>query len=406
MRSVVAQGIERLGQHRRQLLEFPDDGRAFLNLANSLRLADQLSDGLSWARWSVREQFWPASGVEPKAFQGLGNLLLDLGCFEAADRAYVLADPSEANARIQYSRSRVMQGLGDWKEAWTLAESRWMNGGEAHPECPPLPHWRGWPDVDEIVVWDEQGFGDTLQNLRWLPALQRDCRHIHLFVRSPLRRLLEQGLAWLQPGLRIHESPSLNDDMARTTCHGSLLSLPFLLKADRLEDGAVLRLPTPHWSSPRPRIGLVWEAGQYLDDPGKALEYRRKSIPDQHRRHLCSELRARCVDLVLLQPGSDLPASADFLEQAHWLQRCDLLLSVDTAAAHLGGAMNHPTWMLLPWACATRWQRATTTTSLYSSMRLFRQPSHGDWSGLIACVLNAIDQWLLSDWSTNRSNNA
>ena len=58
-------------------------------------------------------------------------LLLDLGCFEEANHAYTLADPDHSNARIQYNRSRVMQGLGHWQEAWTLAESRWMNGGEA-----------------------------------------------------------------------------------------------------------------------------------------------------------------------------------------------------------------------------------------------------------------------------------
>ena len=114
----------------------------------------------------------------------------------------------------------------------------------------------------------------------------------------------------------------------------------------------------------------------------------------------------RGVDLVLLQPGSDLPVNADFLEQAQWMRRCDLLLSVDTAAAHLGGALDHPTWLLLPWACATRWQRSVSTTSLYASMRLFRQPSHGDWAGLIAQVLAAVDQWLVDgDWRRNRSNN-
>lgn len=403
----MVEGFERLTRHRRQLLAFPDDGRVFVNIANALRLTDQLSDGLSWARWSVRDELWPATGVAPTAFQGLGNLLLDLGRFEEADRAYALADPGQTNARIQFNRSRVMQGLGRWRESWSLAESRWMDGGEALEGSPPRPHWSGWPDVDRLVLWDEQGFGDTLQALRWLPRLMQQGCQVELQVRPALQRLLQQGLAWLGPRLRVSERPRATSEPAQTMCHGSLLSLPARLNVDGMPPGGVLRLPEqPSAPSTRPTLGLVWEAGRYLDDPGKALEYRRKTLPEQHRLRLCSALRARGVDLVLLQPGSDLPATADFLEQAQWMRRCDLLLSVDTAAAHLGGALHHPIWLMLPWACATRWQRAVSTTPLYGSMRLLRQPSHGDWPGLVAGVLKAVDQWLSADdWRRNRSNN-
>jgi len=99
------------------------------------------------------------------------------------------------------------------------------------------------------------------------------------------------------------------------------------------------------------------------------------------------------LELVMLQPGFDLARDADFLDQALLMQECDLLLSVDTAAAHLGGVIGHPTWLLLPWAAASRWQRSSPTTPLYPSMRLFRQPRHGDWSGLMAQLLTAVDHW-------------
>ena len=230
----MAQVFERLARHRRQLLEFPDDGRAYVNLANALRLSDQLSEGLSWARWSLRQELWPEAAVAPTAFQGLGNLLLDLGCFEEANHAYTLADPDHSNARIQYNRSRVMQGLGHWQEAWTLAESRWMNGGEALKGSPPRPHWSGWPSTDQLLLWDEQGFGDTLQALRWLPGLMQKGFQLQLQVRPPLQRLLEQGLAWLQPGLTVSERRLAKGGSVQGGCHGSLLSLPVLLKADEM----------------------------------------------------------------------------------------------------------------------------------------------------------------------------
>ena len=164
--------------------------------------------------------------------QGLGNLLLDLGRFEEVDRAYALADPGQTNARIQFNRSRVMQGLGRWRESWSLAESRWMDGGEALEGSPPRPHWSGWPDVDRLVLWDEQGFGDTLQALRWLPRLMQQGCQVELQVRPALQRLLQQGLAWLGPRLRVSERPRATSEPAQTMCHGSLLSLPARLNVD------------------------------------------------------------------------------------------------------------------------------------------------------------------------------
>ena len=118
---------------------------------------------------------------------------------------------------------------------------------------------------------------------------------------------------------------------------------------------------------------------------------------------LCSALRARGVDLVLLQPGSDLPANADFLEQAQWMRRCDLLLSVDTAA-HLGGALDHP-----PGCCCLGLYDTLAALGQHNVAlclhALFRQPSWG-WAGLIAQVLEAVDQWLVDgDWRRNSSNN-
>ena len=124
------EGFERLTRHRRQLLAFPDDGRVFVNIANALRLTDQLSDGLSWARWSVRDELGLQLALRQRP-SGSRQSAADLGRFEEVDRAYALADPGQTNARIQFNRSRVMQGLGRWRESWSLAESRWMDGGEA-----------------------------------------------------------------------------------------------------------------------------------------------------------------------------------------------------------------------------------------------------------------------------------
>ena len=257
-----------------------------------------------------------------------------------------------------------------------------------------------------MVVWDEQGFGDTLQALRWLPEL---CRQhpgrVELLVRQPLLRLIQQGLAWLGSDLQVVPWSPQQARLPFTGCHGSLLSLPLPLQCRRWSEGAVLRLPP----APRPprRCGSAWSGNRAVIStiPVRPWSTAASRCPPPFKQELGRQLQARDLELVLLEPGSDLPASADFLEQAQWIQRCDLLLSVDTAAAHLGGAIGHPTWVLLPWACACRWGRSSVSTPLYASMRLFRQPRHGDWQGLLARLLDALDQWLLERSAAVSSSN-
>ena len=366
-------------------------GLQLIDLANAYRLDDQLAQSLTWARWAVLGEVWGDKPIDPRAWHVLAHALLDLGRYHEAAGMYQRADPDGIHGRLQHNRARALLGEGAWAEAWALAEQRWTVD-EIVAAGPPRPHWLGWPEVSSLTLWDEQGFGDTLQALRWIPEVYQASMPLTLEVRAPLQRLLQQGLRWLGPNLNVRvrdECPIVS------RCHGSLLSLPALLKAQCWPDPAVLRLPKPLQSTGGPRIGLVWEAGRYLDHPSKALEYRRKTIPSDQLEQLCAAILQRKVDLVLLQPGYDIPKKADFLEQAEAVQRCDLLLSVDTAAAHLGGAIGHPTWLLLPWAAASRWQRHRDDTELYPGMRLIRQPRHGEWPGLIQQVLIALDDWLL-----------
>ena len=368
-------------------------------------LDDQLAEALCWAQWSVRPAVWPIGWWMPERHRAWPMCCWISVAFRRRRSGF--GDPACRLAEVQWNRSRVALARGDLPRAWQLAEGRWLADltvGPGQGFAPPF--WQGWQECETVLVWDEQGFGDTLQALRWLPEL---CRQhpgrVQLLVRQPLLRLIQQGLAWLGSDLQVGPWSPQQARLPFTGCHGSLLSLPLPLQCRRWSEGAVLRLPPAPRSPAALRIGLVWESGRYLDDPGQALEHRRKSLPAVVQQELGRQLQARGLELVLLEPGSDLPASADFFEQAQWIQRCDLLLSVDTAAAHLGGAIGHPTWVLLPWACACRWGRSSVSTPLYASMRLFRQPRHGDWQGLLARLLDALDQWLLERSAAVSSSN-
>jgi hypothetical protein len=384
------------------------------SLANALWLDDRLAESLTWARWATLAP--QGAPVHPMAWRALGNALLDLGEFAEADRVYRCADPWEADPAICSNRSQAALGRADFAEAWRLAESR-LRRTNPPAGVLPGPWWRGWPEVDDVTVWSEQGLGDTLQFLRWLPGLLGQGVSVRLLVDAPLERLLAAGLQWMGPALRV--DARRDEDLHFPGCHGSLLSLPWLLqeaKPPAVPPGGYVRLSRQALqltgrARRRPRVGVLWGAGRYLDGRAQERNYRRKSVLGPPLGSLLEALEKRPVALVKLQFGPDrdlqeqgdvawagsMPPNADFLALAEMLQQLDLVLCVDTAAAHLAGAMDRPVWVLLPWAAASRWQRSTATTLWYGSWRLWRQPRHGDWEALWPELLTGLDRWI-SDW--------
>jgi hypothetical protein len=374
------------------------------NLANALWLHGEPEPALPAARRAVA-----LDPAHPVVWRCLANVLQDLGCFEDSLAAYerslcLLHDPATA-----FSASKVLQGLGRFEQAYLLAEQRLSKPGFSVYR--PGPYWQGWPQVQRLWVWSEQGFGDVLQHLRWLvPLLQRGCR-VTLELEPALVPLVAEGLRWAG-SLHVQPREAVPPPLPAGACHGPLLSLPGLLGGAPLRElGSCLRLPIAD-SSParqRPRVGLIWASGQFLDRHVLEREYRRKSLLGPPLQSLLNALATRPLDLVALQFGADrqappwigrfaaeLPLEADFAVQARWLQTLDLVLSVDTAAAHLAGTLGLPVWILLPWAAEARWQRGRSDTPWYPSMHLLRQPANNDWYGLVRLLLAQLDLWLTS----------
>ncbi len=392
---------------RRLSQQQPALAAAHNNQANALWLHDEPIAALAAAERAL--QLDPS---HPVAWRCLGNILQDLGRFEESVAAFERSLQLSPDPGTAFNCSKALMGLGRLDAAYALAEQRLHTS--AFNGYRPGPHWQGWPDAVHLTLADEQGFGDVIQHLRWAVPLLQTGHAVTLELAPALVSLATEGLAWVGGKLSVQPRQSVAPELPAAACHGPLLSLPDRLGGAplsdacpylKLADGAGGRAAEARRQ--RPRIGLVWASGRYLDRHLLERDYRRKSLPERPLISLLNALALRPVELVNLQFGPDrqappsigsfaavLPADADFLTAARWMLDLDLIISVDTASAHLAGALGCPVWMLLPWAAESRWQRQRHDSIWYPTMRLLRQPAHHDWYGLIQLLLAHLDVWL------------
>lgn len=394
----------------RHLLLHPEDWVAWNNGSNALWLLDDPVEAERWARRALELQ--PS---HPLLWRSLGNALSDLGSFSKASCAYAASLRLLDSPETAFTDSKVLMAMGLYQQSFRQAERR----QEADQWSPYRsgPFWQGWDEADTLVLWTEQGFGDVIQALRWLvPLQQRWPGQIQLEVEGCLVSLLRQGLSWMKTPPSVRPKRAEGEVVQKCRCHGSLLSLGSWLEVDLVPEawtaGGYLRLAEAvrPKAGRRPRVGLVWASGRFLDGHVLERDYWRKSLHGGTLQALLQGLADRPIDLVNLQVGPDrqeasvasccfeeeLPVDADFLVSAQVMQSLDLIISVDTAAAHLAGALGLPVWILLPWAAESRWGRGVMTTPWYPTATLLRQPRHRDWLGLVRIVLARIDLWLCS----------
>lgn len=409
--------LERAAEHQRQgawleaaaiysaLAEaHPHDHRLWANQGNALWLVDLPEAGARAYRRALALQ--PDSSV---SLRGLASCLRDLNRWPEALRARELAAPliaagSDEEAMNRWSASQLLVGLQRWPEAFAAMARRHHPPGAA-----PLDLLQ-----PRLVLETEQGYGDTFQFLRFLVELVQH-RHaagcqdpVDLRVEPNLVELLAEGLAWLPAPPRLHPvAPPAAPAYPPPT--PTLLDLPHHLGITAIRPPAAY-LRSPLWPEHQrrdgpPRVGLCWAAGRKLDDPFTAREYRKRTLPPAVLWRLLEGLRQRGASVLSLQVGDDADTAsalgfpledppepiAGFLGTARVLQQLDLLVSVDTALAHLAGAMHRPAWILLPWSADPRWLESGQATPWYGSLRLFRQPRSGDWHGAVDALLAAWD---------------
>jgi tetratricopeptide (TPR) repeat protein len=333
----------------------------------------------------------------------LGTALRDLGRLDDAEAAYRRAIASKPEvgsshwnlALLLLLRGRMEQGWKEYEWRRAVKESGWQRLGEHHPSLA-QPRWDGSAAAGKrLYIYSEQGFGDTIQFVRYLPMVQRTGARIILGCQTALVQLL-QHLEGVEQCLPFSQPPPPFD------AHCPLMSLPLVfgttlqtipadvpyLKADA---GKLEKWKERLGGGTERKIGLAW-AGRRVPDP-------RRSIPSSQLAWLSDAANVRWISLQKDRADGPPPGMAindwtaelaDFSETAALIGNLDLVITIDTAVAHLAGAMGKPVWMLLPFNPNWRWMLDRSDSPWYPTMRLFRQEKRGDWNGPVERILQEL----------------
>jgi len=373
----------------------PQDARAWNQIGLARKGLDQLEEALQALEEAVR--------LDPQfdmALANLGNTLYRLGRPLAAQTAYEQAlriRPGNEFTRWNLALCRLQ--LGDWPGAWPDYEARWAQTHLALFAPRPFfarPRWRGdaGPRGQALFLHAEQGLGDTLQFCRYAVDLAMRGARVVMEVPPPLRRLLERSLGETMtiiargepiPPFDAHSPLMSLPGAFRTTLASVPAPVPYLQPSAAHRRAWAERLGVPD----RPRIGLAWSSGRsdprrdlplavlapLADGPWDLLALQ-PEVRDGDRGALALFKRLRCF-------GNEL---ADFEDTAALVSLCDLVISVDTAVAHLAGALGAPVWILLPTAADWRWLTDRCDSPWYPTARLFRQSRRGQWNDVVEAV--------------------
>jgi tetratricopeptide (TPR) repeat protein len=323
-------------------------------------------------------------------------------------RAALRIKPDFAHAR--FVEAVALLTLGDFKAGWRAYESRWQVGwlkSQARDFGAPL--WLGNESLRgrTILLHAEQGLGDTLQFARYVPLLAARGAHVILEVQKPLVRLLANLPGAAAVVARQEPLPAYD-------YHSPLMSLPLACgtELDSIPADTPYIVPAAAdvaaWGARlaqrrRPRIGLVWSGERSHDnDLNRSMPLATLAplfdLPDVAFVSLQHEVREEDVGFLLGRPDIMRigPLFKDFADTAAAIANLDAVVAVDTAAAHLAGALHKPLFLLLPYAADFRWLRERADSPWYPGAKLFRQHRFGDWTGAVDELRAALRNFALA----------
>ncbi|HEV2334701.1 MAG TPA: tetratricopeptide repeat protein, partial [Stellaceae bacterium] len=419
-----------VASYRNALELSPDSPMAHFGLGSALKSLQRLDEAVaSFSRAVALKPDWE------EAHNSLGNALGALGDDETAietfERALALKpDYADAHnnlgvvlqkqnriggALLSYHRCELLRPdhadlhlnmalayliAGDFANGWREYEWRYQSK-ERPPRKLPQPLWTGEDLADRtILLHYEQGFGDSIQFMRYAPLVAARGARVVLEVPAALVRLAASlpGVAQVVPA---------GAALPPFDFHCHLLSLPERFATDLATIPAKTPYLTPRadafarWQQrigggPALKVGLVWAGNpKHLNQRGRSLALERLAplfeLPDI--RWFSLQVGEYAGDVARLPAGTIVDLSdglADFAETAAAIANLDLVVAVDTAVVHLAGALGRPVWAMLAFAPDWRWLLGREDSPWYPSVRLFRQPRAGDWDSVIARVRDSL----------------
>ena len=372
---------------------------AHTHLGNALRDLGREAEALA--------AYEKALAIDPKfadALYNRGNMRL-----EALDTTAALADfdktiavePQHMEANLHSSFVRLM--TGDFKRGWPQYEWRWQEDSLLRVKRDHgMPRWTGAENLTgkRILVYAEQGFGDTIQFARYAKMLAARGAFVVFEVQQALVPLFAtlEGVGQLVPQ---------GQPLPPVDFHCPLLSLPLAFKTELATipaASAYLKADPGKLAAWRHRLGSASGKRIGFANSGRPIHKndRNRSIklPDfmaplnpgakPGRQFVCLQNELRVEDQAWLAGQRDIayfgPDLVDFSQTAALVEALDLVVTVDTSIAHLAGALGKQVWVLVPFKPDWRWLLGRNDSPWYPSMRLFRQTQRGDWQGPLAQI--------------------
>lgn len=418
---------EAIGRFRAAVSVAPQYAAAWSNLCGSLSEAGRRADAIEAGRRAVRLDPQSADG-----FYNLGNAyaalpnpdraidcyrrslqcdpmhldcLVNLGAaLQSAGRCEMAIDVLDRALQVSpslpaatWNKALALLLSGRFREGWACYEARWDAVPWMRPSVSDKPMWDGSPlEGGTMLVISEQGFGDSIQCVRYVSMAIARGGSVVLEAPQALWALF-QRLPGRPPVIATGEARPAFDVWA------PVMSLPRLFKTEMetipnqcpyFDVGGAA--PLSSGEERRPRVGLVWR-GSLTNDRGAFRSCRLVDleplleIAQATFFSLQTELSDDDRQLLDAREIEDLGSSfGDFLDTAEAVRGLDLVITVDTATAHLAGALARPVWTLLSAMPDWRWLLDRGDSPWYPTMRLFRQPALGDWTNVIAAVVRAL----------------
>ncbi|HEY8096473.1 MAG TPA: glycosyltransferase family 9 protein, partial [Methylobacter sp.] len=317
-------------------------------------------------------------------------------------------------------RALLLLAQGDFSQGWKEYEYRLQSPDSRIEEFTQALWLNNAPlTAKSIILCAEQGIGDTIQFIRYVGKVRElNPKAIYLKVQAQLKTLLES-----LPGIaQVFD----NDDLLpEADYYCPLASLPFAFKTDLstipgqipyVSASSELRsnwkTELAHYQAPR--IGLVWSGNRkFSNDAARSIPLQEFGtlLENNHVHFFSLQKEVRQDDQAYLSSQGNIidlaPNLDDFSDTAAVIANLDLVITVDTAVAHLAGAMGKPVWILLPFAADFRWLIDRTDSPWYPTAKLFRQTEIGNWRHVLEDVVASLDAvFRLNDVTLQRERNA